>query len=185
MRQFTIAVPAGPRFRFLAWCACAAFLGGCATPATYQAMVATDFTATKKHPQTVSVEVTGGKATETTGKPQISNEEFARALVESINKSQLFSKVVEGPGGNYLLTAQMFNLEQPSFGLTYVVKMEVGWTLKRADTGKTVWQESIQSEFTATVSDAFAAVTRLHLATEGAARNNIAAGLAKISQLDL
>ena len=60
------------------------------------------------------------------------------------------------------------------FGLTYTVKMEAGWTLQRADNSTVVWQESIKSEHTATFSDAFAAVTRLRLATEGAARDNIA-----------
>ena len=76
-------------------------------------------------------------------------------------------------------------MEQPSFGLSFTVKLEAGWTLKRASNAQSVWQESIKSEFTATTSDAFAAVTRLRLATEGAARNNISAGLARISELNL
>ena len=48
-----------------------------------------------------------------------------------------------------------------------------------------VWQESIASEYTATPGDAFAAVKRLRLATEGAAKNNIAEGLSRISKLSL
>lgn len=171
--------------KLLLLCACALLLAGCASPVTYQQMIPTDFSAAKKHTETVSVEVSGGKATESMGKPQISNEEFARALVESINNSQTFSKVIQGPGANYRLTVYMVSLEQPSFGFSFLVKMEAGWTLKRIDTDKTVWQESIHSEFTATPSDAFAGEKRLHIATEGAARNNISAGLAKISQLDL
>jgi hypothetical protein len=70
------------------------------------------------------------------------------------------------------------------FGGSFTVKMEAGWTLKRAS-GATVWQESIKSEHTATMGDAMVGVTRLRLATEGAARNNIATGLAKIGQLNL
>jgi hypothetical protein len=148
-------------------------------------MIPADFSAEKKHPQAVSVEVSGGQSTDSMGKPQISNEEFTRALVESIGSSQVFSKVIQGAGATYLLTVQMSSLEQPSFGLTFVVKMEAGWTLKRIDTGQIVWQESIRSESTATPGDAFAAVKRLHIATEGAARNNISAGLTKLSQLAL
>jgi hypothetical protein len=78
----------------------------------------------------------------------------------------------------------MFSMEQPSFGLSFTVKLEAGWSLKRAD-GSVVWQESIKSEHTSTPGDAFAAVERLRLATEGAAKENIAQGLSKISALKL
>jgi hypothetical protein len=171
--------------RLLALAACAAVLGGCASPATYEAMVPTTLTSVKKHPRTVSVDVSGGQETSGAGKPQISNDALRQALAEAITKSQAFTKVVEGKGGNYLLTVSIFNLQQPSFGASFNVKMEAGWTLRRADTGATVWQESIRSEHTATMGDAMAAVTRLRLATEGAARNNIANGLQRMSQLNL
>lgn len=107
------------------------------------------------------------------------------ALAESIAKSQTFSRVVEGKGGDYLLTVSVFQVEQPAFGLSFTVNMEAGWTLQRVNNGTIVWQESIKSTHTATVGDAFAGAKRLRLATEGAARNNIAQGLAKISQLSL
>jgi hypothetical protein len=83
------------------------------------------------------------------------------------------------------LTVTIFNLDQPSFGFSFTVKMEAGWSLRRADTGAVVWQESIKSEHTATTGDAFAAVKRLRLANEGAAKENIAQGLSKISTLSL
>jgi len=172
-------------FRFLVLCTCIAVLGGCATPTTYEGMIPTAFRTAKKHAQTVGVSVTGGKETDSTGKPQITDATFARAVTESIVKSQTFSKVIEGSGADYLLTVTLFGMEQPSFGLSFTVKLEAGWTLKRSGNGQTVWQESIKSEFTATTSDAFAAVTRLRLATEGAARNNISAGLGRISELNL
>jgi len=174
---------AGPSF--LAVCACAVLLGGCATPTTHEGMVPTSLEVPKGHPQTVSVEVKGGKDTDPIGKPQISDAAFAQALVESITKSQVFSRVVQGPGGDYMLSVFLVSMEQPSFGLALTVRMEAGWTLKRTDTGTAVWQESIRSEYTAPGSEAFAAVVRLRLATEGAARNNISQGLAKISRLAL
>lgn len=166
-------------------CAVAAFLAGCATPATYMGMVPTTFETAKKHPQTIGVSVKGGQETELTGTPKISDATFTQALVDSITKSQMFSRVVQGKDADYLLTVTIFSMEQPLFGLTYTVKMEAGWTLQHADNGTVVWQESIKSEHTATFSDAVVAVTRLRLATEGAARNNIAQGLTKISQLKL
>jgi hypothetical protein len=166
-------------------CACAALLGGCATGASHEAMVPTSITAANKHPQSVSVEVTGGQDTDAAGKSQISNESFAQALEQSITQSQAFSQVIKGAGQDYRLSVAIVSLDQPSFGISFTVKMEAGWTLKRADTGATVWQESVRSEHTAGGTDAFAAVVRLRMATEGAARNNISQGLSRISQLKL
>lgn len=160
-------------------------LGGCATPASHESMIPTNFDIVKKHSATVNVATSGGRETESIGKSQISDEALAKALTEAITKSQTFSKVVQGNEANYLLTVSIFSVEQPSFGLSYLVKMEVGWTLKQADTSKIVWQEAIKSEHMATPGDAFAAVKRLRLATEGAAKNNIEQGLAKISKLAL
>ncbi|MBU2590463.1 MAG: hypothetical protein ABIK27_04150 [Bacteroidota bacterium] len=166
-------------------CIFVALLAGCASPAKHKGMIPTTFETAKKHPQTVSVNVQGGQESTLSNPFQISDEAFTQALVDSITKSQIFSSVIQDKGADYLLTVFLFNMKQPMFGLTYTVKMEAGWTLQRADNGTVVWQESIKSEHTTTFSDAFAAVTRLRLATEGAARDNIAKGLAKISQLKL
>lgn len=163
----------------------AVVLVGCATATTHEGMTPVTLDIAKRHAQSVSVEVSGGRATDAAGKPQISDAAFAQALTDAITKSQTFSSVLRGAGGDYLLSVALISLEQPSFGLTYTVKMEAGWTLRRQAGSAVVWQEAIASEFTATTSDAFAAVTRLHIATEGAARNNIAQGLSKISRLDL
>lgn len=157
---------------------------GCATPATKEAMTASTITVTKKHSQTVSVTVSGGKETNSAGKSQISDLAFRQAIIDSINQSQVFSKAME-TGGQYSLTAVITSMDQPSFGLNFTVKMEAAWTLKKADTGATVWQEVVKSEHTATTSDAFAGVARLRMANEGAAKNNIANALAKISTLKL
>jgi hypothetical protein len=163
----------------------AGVLAGCATPTTYEGMVPTAFDNAKRHAQSVSVAVSGGRETDATDKPQISDAAFTQALTQAIAQSRTFSRVVTGAGGDYLLTVALTGLDQPSFGFSFTVKMEAGWTLRRASTGAVVWQQAILSEHTATTSDAFAAVTRLRLATEGAARNNIAQGLARISRLEL
>jgi len=167
-------------FRFLVLLALAALLGGCATQATNVAMVPETIDTTNKHPGTVSIAVSGGS--DAMGK--IPNENFKQALADAITKSQVFSKVIDGTSGNYLLTVAMSNLQQPLMAIDMTVKVEAGWTLKRAS-GETVWQESILTEHTATMSDSVAGLTRMRLATEGAARKNIAAGLAKISKLKL
>jgi hypothetical protein len=150
-----------------------ALLWGCATSATFEGMVPTSFQTAKS--QTVRVNVTGGQETVAVGRPQITNFAFTQALTESITKSRTFSIVVEDQSQNadYLLTVTLFSMDKRVFGRT--VKMEAGWTLRRADAGTVVWQESIISEHT----DA-----DIRLATEGAARNNIAQGLRKISNLN-
>jgi hypothetical protein len=170
---------------FAVLCVVSTLIGGCATPASHEGMIPAKVDAVKKHKQTVSVTVTGGKETDSAGAPQISDAAFRNALVTSIKNSQVFSSVVEGKGGDFLLTVSLFGMQQPIFGLDFTVTLEAGWTLQRTSGGAPVWQESIKSTHTATVGDAFAAVTRLRLATEGAAKKNIVQGLAKLSQLNL
>lgn len=157
-------------YAFIALC------GACDRPATFEGMVPTSFEIARKHPQTVRVIVTGGQETEAVGQPQIRDPDFALALADSISKSQTFSKLIDGESkaADYLLTVTLFSMDKRVFGRT--VKLEAGWTLRRASDGTVAWQESIVSEFTD---------FDVKLATEGAARNNIAQGLAKISKLDL
>jgi hypothetical protein len=92
---------------------------------------------------------------------------------------------VQDNGADYLLTVSIISMEQPSFGPSFQVRIEAEWTPKRVETDKVVWQEWIVSENTAVPGDAFATVKRLGLASEGAAKNNIAEGLSRISKLSL
>lgn len=160
-------------------------LSGCATQATTEAMTPVSIQLAKQHPQSVSVAAEGGSETDSMGKSQISNDQLKQAVVAAINQSKAFSKVVEGKSGDYMLSVNLVNLTQPSMGFSFTVGMEMAWSLSRVDTGAVVWRESIKSEHTAGATEAFAGTTRLRLATEGAARNNVAAGLAKISALSL
>jgi hypothetical protein len=164
-----------------ALCASAAVIAGCATASKPEAMVPTTAIA-GQHAKTTSVVVAGGSETSALGKSQISNEAFQQAIAMSIEKNKTFSSVVKGAGGDYQLAVTVVSMDQPSFGLSFTVKMETAWSLKKAD-GTVVMQESIKSEGTAGVGDAFAAVERLRLANEFAARTNIAAALEKIGKL--
>ena len=155
--------------------ALAMLLGGCSTAATIEGMIPSSFETMKAHPQTVRVNVTGGQESVAAGRPQITDGAFTQALIASITKSQTFSKVVEdkSPGEDYLLTVTLFSMDKLVFGQT--VKLEAGWTLRRTASGAVVWRESIISESTH---------SNVQVATEGAARNNIAQALAKISKLN-
>jgi hypothetical protein len=158
-------------------------LGSCASPPTHEGMVPTGIAVSRKLQETVRLNVSGGAVT--ADGPGISNAALEAALNQAISESRLFSQVVKGNGGDYLLTANVFALHQPMFGMAMTVSMEVGWTLKRMATDKVVWQEGIRSEHTSTPGEAFAGVTRVRLATEGAAKNNIAAAMARIAAQSL
>jgi hypothetical protein len=153
-----------------------ALLAGCAMPAAFEAMIPNSFETAQKHPQSVRVRVTGGQDSEAAGRPHIPNSAFARALAESITQSQTFSRVIDeqGSGEEYLLTVTLFSIDKRIFGQT--VKLEAGWTLRRGSSAVNVWQESIVSEYTG---------ANVKLATEGAAKNNIAEGLKRISRINL
>lgn len=160
-------------------------LSGCATPVSHEALIPASFTVAVHHPQSVAVVATGGTETSSAGKPQVSNKELQQAVATAITQSKTFSRVVDGKNGDYVLTVTVFNVTQPSFGFSFTVGVEMGWTLTRADNGAKVWQESIKSEHTTGAGEAFAGVTRLKLATEGAIRDNVKKGLVKLSALAL
>jgi len=155
--------------------AAVSLLVGCSAPASFVGMIPTSFDTVNHHPQTVRVIVTGGQESVPVGRPQITDATFAQALIFSIAKSRTFSKVVEDQSSaDYRLTVTLFTLDKRVFG--QAVALEAGWTLRRAATDAIVWRESIVSQ---------SAEGNFQEATEAAARNNIAEGLAKISRLDL
>jgi glucose dehydrogenase len=164
--------------------AAAALSAGCATASKPNDMVATPATLVHRNSGSVSVEVAGGRETNPMWTSQISNDAFAQALRDSIQKSGLFSTVTDS-GANYKLSVFLGKVDQPLFGLSLTVKMEVTYTLIDARSGKTLWQKDIASQYTAHPSDAFVAATRLRLANEGAARANIQQALAELSTLSL
>ncbi|MGH7990849.1 MAG: hypothetical protein ACREDS_11765 [Limisphaerales bacterium] len=61
------------------------------------------------------------------------------------------------------------------------VRLEVDWKLIRISDSRVLWHEKIHSTYTARLGAAFAGWTRMRIATEGAARNNIEEGLAKLA----
>lgn len=163
---------------------CALVVSGCTGRIEPKALVPQFARAPRQHNAAVSIEVSGGRETDATGLPQISNEAFAEALSTAIASSQLFSRV-EASGAPYQLTAVIASLQQPVMGYTMTVSMEVGWRLRSRETGQVVWQKGIRSSSTLGVGDAFNGATRVRLATEAAARENIRLGLGELAQLQL
>jgi hypothetical protein len=164
----------------------AAALGGCASPADKQAMTVSKTAAGgKQQPYTVAVTATGGAETSAVSSSNIGNADLKAAIESSIKETHAFRDVVQGKDGQYELLVNVVSLSKPSFGLSFTVDLECGWTLTRVSDQKIMLRKSIASTSTASMGDAFAGVTRLRLAVEGAARANIAQGLTAIGQLDL
>jgi hypothetical protein len=155
-------------------CALLVTFYGCSTPARSEKMVPAEVGIAKKHPYSVRIIVTGGQDNPPVGRPQITNSAFREALVDSIIRSGVFSRIVEDPNASndYLLVVTLFSMDKLVFRND--VKMEAGWTLRRPD-GRIIWQEAIVTESTGNVI----------VGTELAARDNIAQALGKISKLSL
>ena len=168
----------------MALLACAAVLVGCATPAASRAMVPETAVNEKTHPYSVNVVVTGGRATEPTGTPQISNESFDQAITETLAKTRTFAKVETERSGNYELRVIIFDVQQSSSGNASVT-LETGWTLTNRLSGDIVWQKALRSTYMAAIDSDVAFIGRLKLATEGAAKDTIKQGITEIARLDL
>jgi len=168
-------------------CACLGiglFFSGCAAPANPLAMVPPSIAPSSHHAAgDLAIAVSGGRDTSKMGASQISNEDFGTALVNSIEKTQIFPKVGFGQPGRYQLSAYIAKMTQPLMGFSMTVSMEVAYTLTDSKSGKSIWQKDIVSEHTAAVSEAFAGIKRLRLATEGAAQQNIESLIRELEQI--
>lgn len=165
--------------------AAVAVLSGCASPASRESMAPPAVAVTKKLPYTVSVDAQGGSETGAMDSSNISNADLKAAIESSITQASLFKGVVQGKGGDYDLTVTITQLSKPSFGASFTVDMEAGWTLTKASDKSVVLRKLVKSSHTATMGDSLAGVTRLRLAVEGAARSNITQGLQAIAALSL
>ncbi len=165
--------------------ACAS-LYSCASPSDTAAMVPDSLSSGRKHNKSVAVVVTGGQKTNPLWTSQVSNEDFASALQQTIEKNGPFSKVIRsGSGEQYQLDVRLIQLRQPMIGINMTVQADIEWRLKQASSGKVVWERRTNKSYTATMGDSVVGVTRLRMANEGAIRESIKDGLGQIAGLSL
>jgi hypothetical protein len=72
----------------------------------------------------------------------------------------------------------------PSADFSTTVGLAARWTLTDKAGGR-VFEDTVRSEHTCTLGDAFVGTKRLQLTKEGAARANIRLGIERLSQLAL
>jgi hypothetical protein len=165
----------GRTARLLLACSALALASACAEGASARAMTIT--AADLKGPTSPDVAgavavgaVTGGRETNPAGKPGIADAAFREALQESLKLAGL---LCDRPDAPLSVTATIVNLDQPVFGLNLTVTSVVRYAV-RTRSGALVIDEEIKAEHTATFNEAFSGTTRIKLASEGSARNNIA-----------
>lgn len=170
------------------WLAIAAFsliLGGCASPADRSAMTPQNLTVSKHYPYSLNVQTSGGAQTGAAESSNIANADLKASIEDAVVQSKLFKSIVQSSNGDFELSVRIITLSKPLFGGTFTVEMETAWSLTKLSDHSVVMRKSVQSSGTATMGDAFAGVTRLRLALEAAARNNIEQGLKAIAELNL
>lgn len=162
--------------------AAALSLAACASASKPGAMVAelTDATiiredSTLRNAFTVGT-VTGGKDTSPLWKSNVSSEDFAEALRQSL----LAHAMLSPSDSKYVVDAELVEVKQPFAGLNMTVTSTVNYKVTDAATSTVVLEESVVNEYTAKMGDAFVGVERLRLANEGSMKGNIAQFIAKL-----
>ena len=169
--------------------AVAALATGCATPANSANMTvrAADATAVRlQTPEAMKAsvairDVTGGKDTNPMWVSSVASSDFERALEDSLRSVGMLS--ANRQSGRFQLVAHLEKLDQPFAGFDMTVTATVAYTLIERATGKTTWQKSISTPYTAKVGDAFIGTERLRLANEGTVRQNITQLIGELQQL--
>ncbi len=162
----------------------AAGLSGCASPAMNENMIPQGDQlikvshGNKFHRGIKGAEVTGGSETNPLWTSQVSSENFQLALNNSLKEAGLLSE-----GGKYELKAKLVTLDQPLIGIGLTVRATVDYLISDKTTGAKIFDETIESSFTAGMSDSMVAIRRLRLANEGAIRRNIELFLKKIEKV--
>lgn len=161
-------------------------LAGCsAAPATPEAMSVQGMSLQSKQPHSVTVMTYGGAETKSGDSTNISDASLQAAIENSIVQSNLFNRIVQGGGGEYILTVSITQVRKPTVATGYTADLETAWSLVKASDKSIALKKVVISSYSVPASDTSSGKTKLRLSVEGAARNNIAQGLKVISNLDL
>lgn len=126
--------------------------------------------------------VEGGEKTNPLWTSEIEGADFRSALEQSLGKAGLLGLADMAA---YSLQANLVSVDQPLIGFSFTVTSVVEYSLVENSSGRVVWKESVQAPFTAGMGDAMYGVTRLRLANEGSARQNIKLLLERLAALKL
>jgi hypothetical protein len=155
-------------------------LSSCASPASYQGMIAAAAPAEQSNPKLqgaimLGVE-TGGHRTNPALTSQVSNTAFKQALNDSLKS---YGYLASSPQqAKYRLNAYLEQLDQSPPGMTFNVMSVVLYTLSIS--GTVVERYHVTAFGSASTSDAFVGETRLRIATERSIKTSIQALMDKL-----
>ena len=156
-------------------------LTGCATSATPQAMTVQPQAGAVVNPKLKSAirvdAVNGGKDTNPLWTSQVDNVGFKKALEDSLAIAGYLAPA--NAASPFTLSADLKELDQPLFGLTFNVKSSVVYKLSGNGASK---EFPVTVAGTATTSDAFVAIERLRIANERSIQENIKALLKELER---
>ncbi len=164
-----------------------ALLAGCASPARVDGMQIRAEHAQLVQPtplrEALALEtVSGGEETNPLWTSEVDNSGFHAALENSLKSVGLYAPLEQG---DYRLSAELENLQQPLFGASLTVSARVTYSVTQRSSGKEIYRRTIDEPYTAAFGDAFVAVERLRLANEGAIRVNITQLVDDLLALDI
>lgn len=126
-------------------------------------------------------QVSGRQETNPFFDAKINNANFKAALVESLQDESLYDDYEDA---DYELYATLVDFQEPVMGgLDLTVTCKVHYLLKNVTNKDAIYDKTITSVYTAKLSDSIIAITRLKMASEGAARANIRKLIADLYQL--
>ncbi|MCJ8349386.1 hypothetical protein [Moritella sp.] len=169
------------QIRFIFILLASGLLFGCASPANVDEMAAKETTTMvfdESFKKSIKLEKVGNIGVQY---GLIKTEDFELALFKSLKNLDLIA-INKAP--DYELSAQFMDAEQPIFGADFEVNSKIKYVLIENKTQKVLIKKVISAPYTATMSDALIAATRLRLANEGSVRMNIMSFLETLSALD-
>ena len=170
-------------FRYIFVGCCALMLYACAEPAKQQNMIATTAPTASGSPLagTMCVKnVSGGEETNPLWTSEVDDAAFRGALEASLRGVGLAAR---SPSDCKLdVNANLLGLAQPVAGFDMEVTANVNYSVLNTGGDSAYFESTVTTPFTANFSDAFAGVTRLRLANEGAIRTNITVFIKRIRE---
>jgi hypothetical protein len=155
----------------------AALLIGCAQPASYASMtvtrqeISTDTSVPSKFRRKLTINsIDGGKDTNPALYSAVSNDDFKLALGNSLKE---FNYIAEPKFAQYKLDAKILDLQHPLLGINFTTTSIIKYSIVEIKNNKLVFDDKIESIYSAKFSDALYATTRLRLSIEGSVKSNI------------
>lgn len=160
------------------------FTYNCAITANATKMTVNDFNAKKIIAENIIVEEsTGGSITLPFWIPNINDENFTKAVKDSLMNSKLFNSITEKANSDWKLRMNIIDREHPWIGFDMTVTTTIQYTLYLKD--KIVFDKTIIEPGTATGTEMLIGVYRAKRANEYSARNNIKKFLTELESAEI